>query len=58
MVTPKSGLIAAAIGCVAGAIIVIHTHNQCKKDKAEMDEIMKKFKEMNDHINGIIGDED
>jgi formiminotetrahydrofolate cyclodeaminase len=53
-ITPKSGIIAAVVGCVAGAILVIHTNIQCKKDKEEMDEIMDKFKEMNDHINGLI----
>ena len=54
MVSPKSGIVAAVVGCVAAVILVAHTNKQCKKDKAEMDEIMNKFKEMNEHINGII----
>ena len=53
-ISPKSGLIAAAVGCVLGGVIIIYTEIQCAKDKKEMDEIMEDFKEKQDHIDDIL----
>lgn len=53
-ISPKSGLIAAAVGCVLGGVIIIYTEIQCAKDKKEMDEIMEDFKEKQDHINEFL----
>ena len=53
-ISPKSGLIAAAVGCVLGGAIIIYTEIQCVKDKKEMDEIMEDFKEKQDHINEFL----
>ena len=53
-ISPKSGLIAAAVGCVLGGAIIICTEIQCAKDKKEMDEIMEDFKEKQDHINDVL----
>ena len=53
-ISPKSGLIAAAVGCVLGGAIIIYIEIQCVKDKKEMDEIMEDFKEKQDHINDVL----
>lgn len=53
-ISPKSGLLAAAVGCVLGGAIIIYTEIQCAKDKKEMDEMMEDFKEKQDHINDIL----
>ena len=53
-ISPKSGLLAAAVGCVLGGAIIIYTEIQCAKDKKEMDEIMEDFKEKQDHINDVL----
>lgn len=53
-ISPISGLIAAVVGCVSGAVMIIYANKQCAKDKKEIDEIMKDFKEKQNHINEIL----
>ena len=53
-ISPISGLIAAVVGCVLGGAMIIYTNKQCAKDKKEIDEIMKDFREKQDHINEIL----
>ena len=53
-ISPKSGLIAAVVGCVLGGAMIIYANKQYVKDKKEIDEIMEDFKEKQDHINEIL----
>ena len=48
-----AGMIAGGMGVIVGAIIVIHTHIQCKQDRKEIeriDEIMNESSEILDEL--------
>jgi hypothetical protein len=49
-----NGIIAGLVGCIAGLGIVIHTEIQCKKDKKEIEDIMKQVDECNENLNNLL----
>lgn len=57
-ITPKSGLIAAVVGCVTAGAMVIYTNKQCKKEKEEMDEIMENVKDTMDYVDYLLGNKE
>ena len=48
------GLAIGLIGCIAGLGIVIHTEIQCKKDRKEIEDIMKQVDECNEDLNNLL----
>lgn len=48
------GLAIGLIGCIAGLGIVIHTNKECKKDRKEIEDIMKQVDECNEDLNNLL----
>jgi hypothetical protein len=49
-----TGLVIGLVGCITGLGIVIHTNNECKKDKKEIEDIMKQVDECNEDLNNLL----
>lgn len=49
-----NGIIAGLVGCIAGLGIVIHTEIQCKKDRKEIEDIMKQVERYDKELNDML----
>lgn len=49
-----NGIIAGLVGCIAGLGIVIHTEIQCKKDRKEIEDIMKQVEQYDKELNDML----
>lgn len=49
-----SGIIAGLVGCITGLGIVIHTNKECKKDKKEIEDIMKQVEQYDKELNDML----
>lgn len=48
------GLVIGLVGCITGLGIVIHANKECKKDRKEIEDIMKQVNECNENLNNLL----
>lgn len=49
-----NGIIVGLVGCIAGLGIVIRTEIQCKKDRKEIEDIMKQVEQYDKELNDML----